>query len=219
MAIFLIFVSIVAILWLGARDVVAGQMTAGRLSQFVLYAVFAAGSLSQLSEVWSELSQAAGAAGRIGELLETRAQVVEAAVPVPLPASSPGTIAFEAVRFAYPGRISDVVLGPVSLSIAHGEKVALVGPSGAGKSTIIQLILRFYDATAGRVLVDGVDVRQAGLDDLRGRIALVPQDPVIFAGTVAENIGYAKPEADEAAIEQAARLAAAHTFIQALPQG
>ena len=218
-AIFLIFVSIVAILWLGAQDVVNGQMTAGRLSQFVLYAVFAAGALSQLSEVWSELSQAAGAAGRIGELLDTRPQVVEAVDPAALPETPAGTISFESVRFSYPARVSDVVLGPVSFNIARGETVALVGPSGAGKSTVIQLILRFYDTTAGRVLVDGVDVRDARLADLRSRIALVPQDPVIFAGSVAENIRYAKPDASDAAIEEAARQASAHGFIQALPQG
>ncbi len=216
-AIFLIFFSIVAILWLGAHDVASGAISAGRLSQFVLYAVFAAGALSQLSDVWGELAQAAGAAGRIGEILETEPEVAEPAQPVALPQPARGAIAFEDVSFSY--ATGERVLGPVSLAIASGERVALVGPSGAGKTTIIQLILRFYDVSAGRLSVDGVDIRDAALADLRARIALVPQDPAIFAGTVADNIRYARPEADDAAVEQAARQAAAHDFIMAMPQG
>jgi ATP-binding cassette subfamily B protein len=218
-AIFLIFFSIVAILWLGAHDVASGAISAGRLSQFVLYAVFAAGALSQLSDVWGELAQAAGAAGRIGEILETEPEVAEPAHPHALPQPPRGEIAFEAVSFGYAAEAAGRVLGPLNLTIASGERVALVGPSGAGKTTIIQLILRFYDVGAGRLTIDGVDIRDVALADLRARIALVPQDPVIFAGTIAENIRYARPEADDAAVEQAARQAAAHDFITAMPEG
>ncbi len=218
-AIFLIFASIIAVLWLGARDVAAGDMSAGRLSQFLIYAMLAAGGLSQLSDVFGEFSQAAGAAGRINELLQTAPQVREAANPVPLPRPALGTLAFDAVTFAYPSRPDETALGPLTFSIKAGERVAIVGPSGAGKTTIIQLILRFYDASAGSVRVDGLDVREVGLTELRQRMALVPQDPVIFATSVSDNIRYAKPDASDADIRRAAELAAADGFIRELDKG
>ena len=217
-AIFLVFMSVTGVFWYGAEAVASGAMSAGALSQFVLYAVFAAGGLSQLTEVWNELSQAAGAAGRIAEILGEQPRVREAARPSPLPSPPAGAIVFEGVRFAYPARPETEALKDVSFSIAPGERVAIAGPSGAGKTTLIQLLLRFYDPSSGRITLDGVDIKSAPLADLRARIALVPQDPVIFSGSIAENIAYAKPGASRAEIEAAARQAAAHEFISALPQ-
>jgi ATP-binding cassette, subfamily B, bacterial len=219
-AIFFIFASVIGILWLGAQAVIAGTMSGGRLSQFILYAVFAASSLSQLSEVWNEISAAAGAAGRLAELLETRPQVNEPEHPVQLPTEQlSGTIAMENVHFAYPSRPEHVSVGPINLSVKSGEKVAIVGPSGAGKSTLVQLVSRFYDPTGGRVLIDGVDVRTTSLLSLRALIALVPQDPVIFSGTIAENLRYARPEATDDELRAAAEQASALDFILALDKG
>jgi ATP-binding cassette subfamily B protein len=218
-AIFLVFASVIGILWLGAQAVIDGRMSAGRLSQFVLFAVFAASSLSQLSEVWTEVSAAAGAAGRIAELLETKSAVSEATAPVRMPEPATGDIRFEGVVFAYPSRPEHAAVGPLDIHVRPGERVAIVGPSGAGKSTIIQLISRFYDPTAGRLLIDGVDAREAALADLRRRIALVPQDPVIFSGTIAENLRYAKPDATEADLRRAAEQASALGFVMALDKG
>jgi ATP-binding cassette, subfamily B, bacterial len=217
-AIFFIFASVIGILWLGAQAVIAGQMTAGRLSQFILYAVFAASSLSQLSEVWTEVSAAAGAAGRIAELLETAPQVAEPAKPGAFHAAK-GEIQLDAVTFAYPSRPEHAAVGPLNLHVRPGERIAIVGPSGAGKSTVIQLIARFYDPGAGRVLIDGVDIRDASLAELRNRIALVPQDPVIFSGTIGENLRYARPGATEAELTRAAEQASALGFITALDKG
>ncbi len=218
-AIFFIFASVIGILWLGAQAVIEGTMSGGRLSQFILYAVFAASSLSQLSEVWTEVSAAAGAAGRIAELLETKPSVVDPADPKPLPSTSRGAIALEALSFAYPSQPGHVSLGPITLAVKSGERIAIVGPSGAGKSTLVQLIARFYDPSAGRILVDGVDVREVSLDALRDRIALVPQDPVIFSGTIAENLRYAKPDATDAELRHAAQQASALGFIDAMEKG
>jgi ATP-binding cassette subfamily B protein len=218
-AIFLVSASVVGVLWYGAQDVLAGTMTAGRLSQFVLYAVFAASSLGQLSEVYGELAQAAGAAERLGEILETRPAIAAPADPRPLPEPSPGTIAFEAVRFAYPTRETQAALEGLTFTLRSGERVALVGPSGAGKSTVLQLLLRFYDPQTGRILVDGVPVTEADPVALRGRMALVPQEPTIFATTVADNIRYGRLDASNEEVRQAARLASADDFIAALPQG
>lgn len=217
-AIFFIFASVIGILWLGAQAVIAGQMTAGRLSQFILYAVFAASSLSQLSEVWTEVSAAAGAAGRIAELLETKPQVAEPATAVAMPPAK-GAIALEGVSFAYPSRPDHAAVGPLDIHVKPGERIAVVGPSGAGKSTLIQLIARFYDPTSGRVTVDGMDIRQAALDELRQRIALVPQDPVIFSGTIAENLRYARSDATDDDLRRAAGQASALGFIMALDKG
>jgi ATP-binding cassette subfamily B protein len=216
--IFLISASIVGILWWGAQDVLAGGMTSGRLSQFVLYAVFAASALGQLSEVYGELSAAAGAAERLGEILATKPAITAPHSPLPLPGREAGVIALEDVRFSYPTRDSQSLEG-VTIRVEAGERVALVGPSGAGKSTVFQLLLRFYDPQAGRVLIDGRDLREIDPAELRRRIALVPQDPVIFMGTVAENIRYGRPEASEVELRRAAALASAVEFIEALPQG
>lgn len=217
-ALFLVGTSIVAVLWYGAQSVLAGEMTGGRLSQFVLYAVLAASSLGELSQVWGEVSQTAGAAGRLAEILATRPRIVSPAAPHPLPEPPLATVALESVRFAYPTRPQTAALDDVDIRIARGERVALVGPSGAGKSTVFQLLQRFYDPEQGRVVIDGVDAREADLSAVRSRFAVVPQDPVIFGASVADNIRYGAKDADITAVEAAARQAAAHEFIVGLPQ-
>ncbi len=218
-AIFLSFASVVLVLWLGAQDVLAGRMTGGTLSQFLLFAVLAAGALGELSQVWSEVSAAAGAAGRIAEILAIEPMVKPPAHPLPMPTPPRGEIVFDHVAFAYPGRPGDLVLKNLSLSVAPGEVVAIVGPSGAGKSTLFQLLLRFYDPTGGIVSLDGIDIAQADPADLRARIALVPQDAVIFGASIADNIAYGAPGASRDEIRAAAARAAADPFIKALPQG
>ncbi|MDX6806694.1 ABC transporter transmembrane domain-containing protein [Terrihabitans rhizophilus] len=217
--IFLVFGSVVAVLWWGATDVLFGRMSAGLLGQFVLYAVFAAGALGEISQVWSDISQAAGAAERLDELLHVPSAVVEVPSPRVLPKPPRGQIRFEHIDFAYPARPDLPVLKDLSIEIAAGETIAVVGPSGAGKSTLIHLLLRFYDPQSGFVTIDGVDIAQASLSDLRSRIALVPQDSVIFAGTARDNIRFGKPDASDAQIEAAALSAAADGFIRALPEG
>ena len=217
--IFLVFGSVVVILWVGAQDVLAGRMTPGTLSQFVLYAVFAASGLGQLSETWGEISQAAGATERLIELLAVEPAIMVPAHPVALPVPPRGEVAFENVRFAYPTRPGTFVLDGVSLSVRAGEKVAIVGPSGAGKSTIFHLILRLYDPQGGAVSFDGVRVADADPHELRRRIALVPQDAVVFAASVTENIAFGRPGASAADIAHAAELAAAAEFVARLPQG
>ncbi|MCI4677852.1 ATP-binding cassette domain-containing protein [Rhodoblastus acidophilus] len=218
-AIFLAFSSVVGVLWLGAHDVLAGRMTGGQLSQFVLYAVLAASSLGQLSEVWSEISAAAGAAGRIAEILATKPLITAPPQPKQMPHPARGEIAFDRIGFAYPSRPNKMVFENLSFTIAPGEKVAIVGPSGAGKSTLFQLVMRFYDPVAGAIRIDGLDARDLDPADLRHRVALVPQDPVIFSGSASENIAYGAPDAPAADIEAAAERAAAADFIRALPQG
>ncbi|MCA0424550.1 MAG: ATP-binding cassette domain-containing protein [Proteobacteria bacterium] len=218
-AIFLVFASVLAVLWTGAQSVMAGTMTPGRLSQFVLYAVFAASSLGQLSDVYSDISQAAGAAASISELLNSKPMVKEPADPVSPTAPPAGGIRFEAVDFAYPSRPETPVFQHLTLTIRPGERVAVVGASGAGKSTLIQLLMRHYDPQSGGIFIDDVPIDRMRLADLRGLIALVPQDPVIFATTIAENIRIARPDASEADMLRAAEMAAAHTFISRLPQG
>lgn len=217
--IFLISASVVGVLWYGAQDVLSGAMTGGRLSQFVLYAVFAASALGQLSEVYGELSQAAGAAERLAEILEAKPAVAVPKNPRPLPEPPLGTVAFEEVRFAYPARSDKPALHGLSFKVAPGERVAIVGPSGAGKSTLFQLLLRFYDPQGGRILVDGVSVPEADPFALRARMALVPQEPTIFAASVMDNIRYGRPDASEGEVHRAAALASADDFIRALPQG
>jgi ATP-binding cassette, subfamily B, bacterial len=218
-AIFLAFGSVVFVLWLGAREVIAHRMTGGALSQFVLFAVFGAGALGQLSEVWNEVSQAAGAAGRIGEIMGVKPRIVAPAEPIKLARPVRGELAFRNVSFAYPGREDDPVLRNVSFRVAPGETVAIVGPSGAGKSTLFQLALRFYDTGGGAVTLDGVDVSRLDPASLRAEIALVPQDAFIFGASVADNIGYGAPGATREAVVAAARQAAADGFISALPGG
>ncbi|HEY2186906.1 MAG TPA: ABC transporter transmembrane domain-containing protein [Xanthobacteraceae bacterium] len=218
-AIFLVSASVVVVLWVGAQDVVAERITAGRLSQFVLYAVLAATGLGQLSEMWGEVSQAAGAAERLFEILAARPAIVAPPRPVALPQPARGRVSFSDVRFAYPARPASVVLDGISFAVDRGEKVAIVGPSGAGKSTIFHLILRFYDPLAGVISFDGAPVRDVDPVALRRHIALVPQDPVIFAASVRENIRFGRPEASGAEVERAAELALAREFIDRLPQG
>ena len=218
-ALFLAFGSVVVVLWLGAQDVIAHRMTGGALSQFVLFAVFAAGALGQLSEVWNEVSQAAGAAARIGEIMAVKPRIVAPPKPARLMRPVRGELAFRDVSFAYPGREDGAVLRNVSFRAAPGEVVAIVGPSGAGKSTLFQLALRFYDPTSGAVALDGVDISTLDPADLRAEIALVPQDAFIFGASVADNIAYGAPGASREAVVAAARQAAADGFIAALPQG
>jgi ATP-binding cassette subfamily B protein len=218
-AMFLAFASVVVVLWLGAADVIAGVMTGGELSQFLLFAVMGAGALGQLSEVWSEVSQAAGAAARIGELLAIQPRVVAPPSPIALPSPTRGELAFRGVTFAYPGRADEPVLEGLSVRVAPGEVVAIVGPSGAGKSTLFQLIERFYDPMRGAVTLDGVDIAKVDPKALRAEIALVPQDAFIFAASVADNIAYGASGATRAAVVEAAKRAAADGFISALPQG
>lgn len=216
--IFLVFGSVVVILWVGAQDVLAGRTTPGTLGQFILYAVFAASGLGQLSEVWGELSQASGAAERLTELLAIEPEIKAPAHPIALPSPARGEVAFEAVRFAYPSRPDAFVLDGVSFNVRQGEKIAIVGPSGAGKSTIFHLLLRFYDAQSGAVTLDGVRVGDADPAELRRRIALVPQDVAVFAASVAENVRFGRPDASDADIVHAAELAGAAEYINRLPQ-
>ena len=218
-AIFLASGSVVAVLWYGAQGVIGGTMSGGQLSQFVLYAVFGASALGQLSEVYGELAQAAGAAERLGEILAARPAVAAPAKPRALPEPPRGTLALEDVTFAYPTRPGRPALAGLTLRVEAGERVALVGPSGAGKSTVLGLLLRFYDPQGGRVLVDGVPVEAVDPARLRARLSLVPQDPVIFAGSVLENIRYGRPAATADEVHRAAALARADGFVRALPEG
>jgi ATP-binding cassette, subfamily B, bacterial len=216
--IFLVSASVVWVLWTGATEVFAGRMTGGRLSQFILYAVFAASAMGQLSEVYGEVSAAAGAAGRLGEILATRPLIAAPPHAQSLPHPPLGELAFNGVTFNYPGR-SDHALDSVSFRISKGERVALVGPSGAGKSSVLQLALRFYDPAQGKVQIDGIAGVEADPVDWRARIALVPQDPVIFGTSILDNLRYGKPDASLEDAVAAARLAAADDFIRDLPNG
>ena len=215
----LVFGAVTLVLWTGAHEVVAGQLSAGVLGQFVLYAVFAAGSVGALAETWGEVQRAAGAMQRIDELLAEQPQVVAPAQPRRLPVPARGIVDFSEVTFHYPTRPDAPALHGFTLNVRPGETVALVGPSGAGKTTVLQLLLRFYDPQQGRVTLDGMDLRELDPVELRGRIALVPQEPVIFHASAADNIRFGRPDADEAAVIAAARAAEADGFIRDLPQG
>ena len=217
--IFLVFTGIVGVLWMGARDVRGGVMTEGTLIQFVIYSVMVAGSVAALSEIWGEVQRAAGATERLVELLQARDSVRDPAAPATLPRPVRGEIVFDDVSFHYPSRREVAALNGVSLTIHPGESVAFVGPSGAGKTTIIQMILRFYDPDRGAIRLDGLDLKTLKRSDFRQSVALVPQDPVIFAASARENIRFGRPGASDAEVEAAARAAAAHEFVSALPEG
>jgi len=204
--------------WVGGHDVLAGRLSAGELSAFVFYAVIVANAVFVVTEVYGDLQRAAGASERLLELLATEPTIGDPVSPKTLPAPR-GEIAFENVTFHYPTRPDTAALGEYSLSISPGEVVALVGPSGAGKSTVFQMLLRFYDPAAGRILVDGVNVRDARVSDVRGRMALVSQDPVIFATSVRENVRYGTSGASDEAVREACRHAYALEFIEGLPGG
>ena len=215
--IFLIFAGIVGVLWIGARDVRSGDMSVGGLVQFVIYSVMVAGGVGALTEVWGELQRAAGATERLVELLNATDAVTDPAHAVPAPAKPLGRIDFDGVTFQYPSRPGISALADVSFTVMPGETVALVGPSGAGKTTIIQLLQRFYDPQSGVIRLDGVDLRAMDRADFRQHMALVPQDPVIFADTARENIRFGRPGATDTEVEVAAKAAAAHDFLMALP--
>lgn len=218
-AISFVFGSVVAILWYGAHGVLTGTISAGTLSQFVLYSVIAASSLGQLSEVWGELSQAGGAAERLSELLHEKSPVEEPVVPVALPRPARGEACFENVAFHYPQGVGRPILSDLSFTVAAGETVAIVGPSGAGKSTVFSLLMRFYDPQAGRITVDGIDISAVSLEDLRSRLAIVPQDVAIFATSIHDNIAFGKPDATREEVRAAALAAQADGFITKLHGG
>ena len=213
------FGAITFALWVGGHDVVAGRMSGGQLAAFVFYAVLAASAGASVSELWGEIQRAAAAADRLLELLAIRPEVAAPATPALLPNPPQGRIALDRVTFAYPTRPGVAALDDVSLDVAPGETVAVVGPSGAGKTTLFQLLLRFYDPQRGRVLVDGIDAATLDPSALRARIGLVPQEPLIFGASAAENIRYGRPGATEEEVRRAARAAAADGFLAALPQG
>jgi len=215
----LVFGAITLVLWAGARHVLNGTLDAGVLGQFVLYAVFAAGSVAGLSEVWGDVLRAAGAMERLGELLDERPEIVAPAQPLALPRPVSGALHFDKVSFHYPTRPDTAALHDFTLNVHPGETVALVGPSGAGKSTVFSLLLRFYDPQSGAISIDGVDLRAVTLDDLRGAIALVPQETVIFSGSAADNIRFGREGASDEEVREAARAAEAHDFISALNDG
>jgi ATP-binding cassette, subfamily B, bacterial len=219
LAIFLVSASVVVVLWVGARDVLSDRITPGRLGQFVLYAVFAAGALGSLSEIGGEIAAASGAAERLFEILAIKPAILSPAQPLVLPSPPRGEAAFEDVRFSYPTRPNVSALTSVSFAVRQGEKLAIVGPSGAGKSTIFHLLLRFYDPQSGRITLDGVALKNLDPAQLRARIALVPQDSVMFTTSVRDNVRFGRPDASDAEVARAAEHANAASFIAALPRG
>jgi ATP-binding cassette subfamily B protein len=217
--IFLVFSGVVGVLWIGAHDVRDGVMSTGALVQFVIYSVMVAGSVAALSEIWGELQRAAGATERLVELLQVTDAVQDPSAPLALPPVVTGEIVLDKVSFHYPSRPETPALDGVDLRFAPGETVALVGPSGAGKTTVIQMILRFYDPETGSIRLDGVDLRDMDRAAFRRSLALVPQDPVIFAASARDNIRFGRIDASDAEGEAAAKAAAAHEFIYKMPQG
>ncbi|OAJ71399.1 ABC transporter [Methylobacillus sp. MM3] len=217
--ILLVFGAIGFILWVGGHDVVAGRLSGGQLSAFIFYAVMMAVGVGTISEVIGDLQRAAGATERLMELLATESEISAPTNPVALPSPARGAIGFDNVTFYYPSRLDTPALRDFTLTAQPGEKLALVGPSGAGKTTVFQLLLRYYDPQQGRVLIDSVDIRTADPSDVRSRIALVPQDPVIFAASIAENVRYGRPEASDAEVEAACEMACAMEFIARMPEG
>ena len=214
-----VFAAVALVLWVGGRAVLAGDMSGGALAQFVFFAVVVAGAVGAISEVWGDLQRAAGATERLLDLLDAAPDVAAPRDPAAMPSPARGAISFEKVVFRYPSRPGDPALDGVDLEVAPGERVALVGPSGAGKTTLFQLLLRFYDPDSGVVRIDGAPLRRADPRDVRARIAVVPQEPVVFSANAWENIRYGRPEAGDAEVRAAARAAAAEEFLDALPQG
>ena len=217
--ILLVFGAVGVILWIGGHDVVAGRISPGQLSAFVFYAVIVAGSVGAISEVVGDLQRAAGATERLFELLAAEAEIRPPAQPQPLPEPARGTVDFDEVTFHYPSRPDTPALDAFTLHVRAGERVALVGPSGAGKTTVFQLLLRFYDAERGSVRLDGMDLREVDPRAARQRLALVPQDPVIFAASVRDNVRYGRPGASDADVLAACEAAYATEFIERLPEG
>ncbi len=217
-AIFTVFASVIAVLWYGTQDLQNGHITAGALSQFVLYSVLAAGALGAMSQVWGEVAAAAGAAERLGEMLAVDPLIAPPTTPMDTPKIS-GSVSFKDVAFSYPGASQSAVLDGISFDVAPGETVAIVGPSGAGKSTVFSLLTRAYDVTSGMVLLDGIDVRNFDPGILRTELAIVPQESVIFGSTIAENIRLGSPTADDAAVREAAKAARADEFIERMRDG
>jgi ATP-binding cassette subfamily B protein len=211
--------SIIFVLWVGVNQVHAGSMTGGQLASFVLYAVLVAGGVGTMAEVWGDIMRAAGAAERLLELLQARPAISEAPAPQPLPRPEKAEIRFEQVTFRYPSRPQTSALDDITLAIAPGESLALVGPSGAGKSTLFQLLLRFYEVSEGAIRFNGQDIRELSLQELRSRIAIVPQEPVIFSANALENIRYGRPDASDDEVIAAARSAQVEEFIDRLPEG
>jgi ATP-binding cassette subfamily B protein len=215
----LVFGAIAVVLWAGGHDVLAGRLSGGELSAFIIYAAFVAGSVGAFAEVAGDLQRAAGAMERLGELLATPPLIAAPPAPRPLPIPAAGALAMREVTFFYPSRPERPALERFSLTVNPGEKIALVGPSGAGKTTVFQLLLRFYDPQSGAIALDGVELRAADPREIRARIGLVPQEPVIFAASAAENIRYGRPQADDAAVRAAADAAQASEFLDRQPQG
>jgi ATP-binding cassette, subfamily B, bacterial len=219
LVIFIVFSAVGFLLWIGGHDVLSGRISAGDLTAFVFYAVLVASSGGAISETIGDLQRASGAAERLAELRAEQPVIVEPAQPRSLPKPAQGNVSFERVSFRYPTRPDSLALDGFDLSVRPGETVAIVGPSGAGKTTVFNLLLRFYDPEAGAVRLDGVDVRELRLAELRRALAIVPQEPVLFTATVAENIRFSRPEATDLEVRAAAEAASALGFIEALPQG
>jgi ATP-binding cassette subfamily B protein len=217
--IFIVFSAVGFLLWMGGQDVISGRISAGDLSAFIFYAVLVASSGGAISETIGDLQRASGAAERLAELREEQPVILETATPKALPKPTRGALAFEDVSFRYPTRPDSLALDRFDLRIAPGETIAIVGPSGAGKTTVFNLLLRFYDPEKGTLRLDGVDIRDLRLADLRGALAIVPQEPVLFTGSVADNIRYGRPAASDEEVRAAAKAASALDFIEALPQG